>query len=144
MREILFRGKRKDSGAWVEGFLVKDTAFYGKPENHAYIVNHEHPSGCFGGDIYIEVKHDTVGQYTGLTDKNGTKIFEGDVLRFYSDYTDEFMGDPCIARYGEFNCTCCEGVYGWYFECGDIRDPNVYGVIGNIHDNPELMEVRNG
>lgn len=135
MREILFRGKRLDDDKWVTGYY---TGPVGLDMSHE-ICDINSPVGS-----RVDVDPDTVGQYTGLTDMNGTKIFEGDVLRFYSDYTDEFMGDPCIARYGEFNCTCCEGVYGWYFEGGDIRDHDVYVVIGNIHDNPELMEVHNG
>ena len=138
MREILFRGKRLDNDEWVEGGLVqKADSLFGAPSY--FIVG----QGC--STVMLDsfctwriVDPDTVGQYTGLTDKNGKKIFEGDVLRYYSDYRNEFMGAPCIAWYGEFNCTCCDGVYGWYFEGGDIRDHNLYVVIGNIHDNPEL------
>lgn len=134
MREILFRGKHiNGDGEWIYGFYFQKPDPFtkdGKPVAHC--ISDLPP---FGKEIVIS----TLGQYTGLTDKNGTKIFEGDVLRFYSDYTNEFMGEPCIARYGEFNCTCCEGVYGWYFEGGDIRNHNLYVVLGNIHDNPELM-----
>ena len=133
MREILFRGKHKATGKWCEGNLHIDK------QGVAIITPDDTPLGVYG-----QVDPDTVGQYTGLTDKNGTKIFEGDVLRYYSDYMREFMGDPCIARYGEFNCSCCDGVYGWVFEGGDIREHDSHVVIGNIHDNPELMEVRNG
>ncbi len=127
MREILFRGKSPASGLWIIGDLC------------------QYPSGAKAikaNDMLhiMEVVPDTVGQFTGLTDKNGVKIFEGDVLRYYSDYMREFMGDLCIARYGEFNCSCCEGVYGWFFEGGDIREHDSHVVIGNIHDNPELME----
>ena len=127
MREILFRGKSPASGLWIIGDL------------------RQYPSGAKAikaNDMLhiMEVVPDTVGQFTGLTDKNGKKIFEGDVLRYYSDYMREFMGDLCIARYGEFNCSCCDGVYGLVFEGGDIREHDSYVVIGNIHDNPELME----
>ena len=129
MREILFRGKTLISGRWIAGDLRQwssgNVGICDRSTNWTY-----------------KVDPDTVGQYTGLKDKDGKPIFEGDVLRFYSDYTNEFMGNPCIARYGVFNCTCCEGVYGWYFEGGDIRDHNLHAVIGNMHDNPELMEAR--
>lgn len=142
MREILFRGKKENFG-WVYGSLVQAPGFVGIIERDEERYDYPYmdsTTGCIDGNACI-VDPDTVGQYTGLTDKNGTRIFEGDVLRYYSDYMREFMGDPCIARYGEFNCSCCDGVYGWFFEGGDIREHDSHVVIGNIHDNPELMEV---
>ena len=48
-----------------------------------------------------------------------------------------------IVKYGEFNCSCCEGVYGWYVDGGDIRNIESHEVIGNIYENPELLEVEN-
>ena len=129
MREILFRGKRVDNGEWVEGFLLKDTSIYGKPENHVYIVNHEHPSGCFGSDIFIEVDPDTVGQYTGQTDKNGKKIFEGDNVLLFETNSGVVVYDDNSAGFaipGD-GCGLC------------VSNANEREVIGNIHDNPELM-----
>ena len=75
-----------------------------------------------------------------MTDKNGKKIFEGDILatKLFGEHIDKG-----VVRYGNYNCSCCDGVYGWYVDGGDIRDAEEIGeVIGNIHDNPELMEVQ--
>ena len=129
MREILFRGKRdREYGdGWVYGVPYID-----------YEGDTIMKSDCGERVVYRA----TVGQYTGLKDRNGKPIFEGDVLRFYSDYLNECTGSPCQVCYGEFNCSCCDGVYGWYFKDGDIRFHKDYEVIGNIHDNPELMEVQ--
>ncbi len=119
-REILFRGKKNPSGEWTEGFLV---------------------GRCHIGDwVSCEPVHSrTVGQFTGLTDKNGTKVFEGDILQSWSDYYKNYYYQG-VVRYGEFNCSCCDGVYGWYLDGGDIREIDSYEVCGNIHDNPELLK----
>lgn len=106
MRDILFRGKRKDNGEWVEG-----VAFPG--EDWSITICRRNPiDGSFDG---YEVDPASVGQYTGLTDKNGTKIFEGDIVLK-------------LTRSGE---KLCEVRFG--------NDKNIE-VIGNIHDNPELLK----
>lgn len=134
MREILFRGKRRINDEWVEGLLVKDRAFYGKPENHAYIVNHECPSGCFGRDAYIEVDPITVGQYSGLKDRNKIKLFEGDVVqaRLISEREHERYVVSFIA--GAFTFKNHRGISYMIPSLCDICR------IGNIHDNPELLK----
>lgn len=124
MREFIFRGKRIDNGEWVEGFL--------------YIThNGEYEIGRYDPYVNIEritfvVAPATVGQYTGLTDKNGKRIYEGDIVA-----NAWYRG---VVSYGEFNCSCCDGVFGWSFGNADIRNYDRYEVIGNIHDNPELLE----
>ena len=128
MREILFRGKRIDNGEWVEGLYTENCI--------------SHASGCAIIEDYFEkydVKRDTVGQYIGLNDRNGNRIFEGDLLQRYSDYFGRLIGTPCLVKYDEFNCSCCDGIYGWMFRGGDIRSYKEYEIVGNIHDNPELI-----
>jgi hypothetical protein len=113
MREILFRGKDIISGEWITGFLV-DAQHIGD-----WIESHP-------------IRSDTVGQHTGLTDKNGKKIFEGDIVR-NGDYT-------MIVVWYDFHAAFMLAfrVDGDYFEA--ISNSHIYlEVIGNIHDNPELL-----
>lgn len=86
------------------------------------------------------VRTETVGRYTGLTDNNGKKIFEGDVLERYNSYLEKWIVEG-VVEYGHFNCSCCDGVYGWVVKNGDIRDVEYLRVAGNIHDNPELVST---
>ena len=128
MREILFRGKREDNGEWVEGHLLFD-----EEQDEAYIAEYFEDRSAYIREVIPE----TVGQYTGLTDKNGKKIFEGDIVGYYSGYRKKYFFGIC--KYGKFNCSCCHGVYGWFFDDDDIRECSSYEVLGNIHDNPELL-----
>lgn len=128
MREILFRGKSKDNDVWVEGYYcgkVNKTIF-SPAEDSAQIVDK---------DLYWhEVIPETVGQYTGLKDRKGTDIFEGDIVNIIraeengkvewreNDAAFEVVGDCLEASF-------LENLYG--------RDVEV---IGNIHDNPELLK----
>ena len=130
MREILFRGKRLDDGKWVEGGLL-----YDEEQNEAYIAEHFEDKSAYLRPIIPE----TVGQYTGLTDKNGKKIFEGDICQTKGF---PFIDDkPFVV---EWNCDECS--FYWRDVLG--TDEFTTGVaenttiIGNIHDNPELMEEK--
>ena len=119
MREILFRGKRTDNGEWVEGSLSTE-----------YLKE----CGCVmispTADTCYKVDPETVGQYTGLTDKNGVKIFEGDIVKHY----DAVYEIRYITKY-----TRCAGRNSGCIFAG-IPLGNTE-VIGNIHDNPELLET---
>lgn len=141
MREILFRGKRIDNGEWVYGYFVAD-------EIHTYIF--EQAQVHYGLDLggwldccqMQEVIPETVGQFTGLTDKNDNLIFEGDILE--SDYDDDF-DDVVIEEVVFFKKEWMlkeMGVVPTYGDAGDTWFCS--RVIGNVHDNPELLEVEHG
>lgn len=120
MREILFRGKHKASGKWCEGNLHIDR------QGVAIITPDDTPIGCYG-----QVDPDTIGQYTGLTDKNGTKIFEGDIVLIPGVGYGVIEYDRACFSLGLVGCGLC------------VSEQNEREILGNIHDNPEMMEVRN-
>ena len=140
MREILFRGKRTDNGAWVEGaFCLKDCDDpFGDMVDRPSIIKYDPP--CDG--FWFRVDPETVGQFTGLTDKNGKKIFEGDILK-ESDviYNGEIQINGHIFTVAmRKGCWCVLSTCyfdEWDFLCSNA---NRCEVIGNIHDNPELLE----
>ena len=153
MREILFRGKRVDNDEWVYGFLTC--------MNYIDVFTQK---VCYDGEEelkYCTVEHcqvdaHTVGQYTGLTDKNGKMIFEGDICRV------AYLGRRCDSngRHYPFENVMIEEVvlekgafcFKTTIEYITIYRPigfdihgkprtKYYEVIGDIHDNPELLEV---
>lgn len=142
MREILFRGKRVDDGEWVYGSFVMDVIELLKREQltenpilaDGFIRRYDFQNRKV--EMH-EVERETVGQYTGLTDRNGTKIFEGDIVK-----TDKFS-EPnkiYIIKYDlQFAAFICEDKWNMYFVTFD-GDSEQFEVIGNIHDNPELLE----
>lgn len=106
---------------------------------------------CFNGEIRC-IKHGEtpfnitlpqgleLQQFTGLLDKNGKEIWEGDVVKYEVGCSDGSVYKKIASvKYGEFNCSCCDGVYGWYFDDGDIRECDRYEVIGNVMENPDLL-----
>ena len=148
MREILFRAKRLDNGEWVQGLLWRKKY----KSNKLFIScfpNEDDDEECF------VVDSETVGQFTGLTDKNRQKIFEGDIVSFRhrkSDFDIEseypfFISKEYNRNYViEFSNTTTH--YGLRFKNGSITFPCKRGtlingdckVIGNIFDNPELLK----
>ena len=144
MREILFRGKRKDNGEWVYGAFINARDVLDDQQKSYIIWEAEYFShGEFA--CVEEVIPETIGQYTGLCDKNGTKIFEGDILNTHSFWNRE----PCVVRYGEG--TFDSGIYcytGFYYEDsqGNKDHTSLYEnidveIIGNIHDNNFYCDV---
>ena len=131
MREILFRGKRVDNGEWVYGVPYADYMICGMTT--AY-YDDEVPISKYSEFDYIEVNPETVGQYTGLTDRNGKKVFEGDVICYRGEENTEVIYQLC--EYALiFKSQKCP-------QCGLLTEYNRNNleVIGNIHDNPELLK----
>lgn len=130
MREIIFRGKRLDNGEWVEGYFV-----------NLWMINYQkhQPIITDNNAVSYDVDPSTIGQYTGLKDKNGKRIFEGDILE--SRYDDLYPDDVSIEVVQWFR-------NGWYIRQGkNLPDAlDEYGVlqysevIGNIHDNLVLLK----
>lgn len=135
MREILFRGKRKDNGEWVEGRLIADDVIV--PKGQPFEIDEGYL--CCDGVVCYEVIPKSVGQYTTQDDINGKKIFDGDIVEFQRVNALGYM-------------TCRTGEVKWYDELPlfyilattgdgwDWVDCENIEVIGNIHDNPELLE----
>ncbi len=153
MNEYLFRGKREDNGAWVEGGYHKHikrqicvTGDKLEPEDICHVIIQ---SGFADWNMpkplqAIEVIPETVGMWTGLTDKNGKRVFEGDIVR-----SDNYIG---VVKLGYYTADGVKHI-GFYTKWVSgvnykhIRRDLVYWVqgnnavvIGNIHDNPELLE----
>ena len=136
MRKILFKGKRVDNGEWVYGFLccanIIDEWTPHKWEDE------EGNTGEYCTTESYKVIPETVGQYTGLTDKNGKKIFEGDIVKTTS-VIGKNIYEVCFseARRGWFPFACGDG-------CGCCEDevecPEYVEIIGNIYDNKEILE----
>ncbi len=124
MREILFRGKSSNDEEWVYGDLLHngidyDTAIY-----------------CEKTKSVNEVYPETVGQYTGLTDKNGKRIFEGDIVLFLWGEKREVFSVEFVE--GEFEAIPKrKSTDIWCIRIGSYSPE--FEVIGNIHDNPELI-----
>lgn len=123
MREIIFRGKRIDNGKWVYG----DLAHFPDKIN---IDPHEHGQPWRDYAVIPE----TVGQYTGLTDKNGKRIFEGDIVKAYN---------ICGEEEGTGVVYWSELFVAWHYannKCMYGDDIASYEVIGNIHNTPKLIK----
>ena len=123
MREIKFRGKEPKTGKWICGLLMNQE--FGEHE-HAGILGHP-------------IDPNTLGQYTGLKDKNDTEIYEGDITEIKLAKRTSFLG---IVEWRQDRCAFQiksipgQGGVGWW----DTRYAHNAKIVGNIHDNPELLK----
>lgn len=135
MREILFRGKRTDNCEWAYGAPTKD--------NHGEMVMVESTFECeeynCRGANCLYVDENTVGQYTGLTDKNGKRIFEGDILRLAYHPEEDVIIEWHDGRFN-FRKRNHPKDYGYERLCCVQIAVSHLRVIGNIYDNPELLK----
>ena len=146
MRERISRGKRVDNGEWVEGFYVN------VPEHYKHEMSGKSYIVSVNNGLFMEVVPETVGDYTGVRDKNDKRIFEGDIVRlhyFYTAYDYNTLGayeeeDTLVATIRIWDM-------GVGFDradgkgCGYLHEliespQDEIEVIGTIHDNPELLE----
>lgn len=142
MREILFKAKLKGINHWIEGFYcsMRETTYcfaedyerHPVPLHHLIAVDEMTDWGMPNRLQLYEIDPETLCEYTGLTDKNGKKIFENDLVRYRDTVS--------TVQYGEYNCSCCNGVYGWFFDGGDIRENESYEIVGNKFDDTEQEE----
>ena len=138
MREILFRGKRTDNYEWIEGSLCTTIP----SDEDFYTISYFDFEGYY---IEENVIPSTIGQYTGLTDKNGKKIFEGDIIKYKNTDGIKFNGVALTVTgkvvYNEKNASFAisgkDEIGAKHYDYFPIKNIEV---IGNIHDNPELLK----
>lgn len=137
MREIKFRGKSELLGKWYVGDFITDINEFNRTCDKAYIAPHRDKL-----NTPIRVVKETVGQFTGLKDKNGVEIYEGDILKVESEgypFTDNWFGVVKMID-GSYLIENLAGMSGDYL----FNETREVEVIANIHENPELLlEVNN-
>ena len=126
MREILFRGKRTANGEWVQGYICR-YGWTGKEKD--YIIP-DYASALYT----IEIDPETIGQYTGLTDMNGNKIFEGDIV--WNDYENDKGKVEWDNDMAKFIITFSTFTVDFDSVCGEELE-----IVGNVYDNSELLKT---
>lgn len=151
-RKVKFRGKRVDNGEWVYGQIVVE-----KEGKHTYtyvlvklflsgyeyeVAGCSYYESCVEAEKIYEVISETVGQFTGLCDKNGKEIYEGDIVKYFVyPWKNYFKIGAVKFGYGSFYL---DGVQEWISDEVWVNDLSFFNsnsleLIGNIYDNPELL-----
>lgn len=149
MRDIIFRGKRLDNGEWVEGDYFRKYIYdrYDDGSLHHLIGWQVTDNDGEKFNDYEDVDPDTVGQYTGMKDKNGKKIFEGDIFKDYSGIVRSIFRVPGGLAFEDnpvsFGYDHRAPVYP-YSSIAEMQNASWLSkyceVVGNIHDNPDLLK----
>lgn len=150
-REIIYRGKRCSDGEWVYGFYVESKcSWQGHKPHKSWIVPNAISNGGFFNILgRYAVKDDTVGQFTGLRDKNGKKIHEGDIIKH--PYVDPIFRDLVEPKEGDgvtSEVVFHDGAFVVKYDENDFIYLDAFTrhgyveVIGNIYDNPELLSSK--
>lgn len=155
MRTIKFRGKRCDNGEWVYGHYLESTkTWHGCHPHKAWILTDAMTNGGFFALLGRHaVINESVGQFTGLYDKNGEEVYEGDILLWTRKNVHiegrplQDFADRCVIFYDDdkrafrfrykLDCGSCSGLLNF---SDDRADESYIEIIGNIHDNPELLK----
>lgn len=141
MREILFKAKRVDNGEWIEGGHVLQTDYYGIEVDRCYIIDGTDTEDYDIGPKY-RVDPDTISQYTGRIDKNGNKIWENDVVnKVDTNALGWYRERKCKVSFDGLGYWLLTTEYGDGYWLGEFNAEQLE-VIGNIFDNPEMMEVQ--
>lgn len=149
MREIKFKGKRKDNSEWVIGYFIPMKHNDMREHIHIFIIPEgvDMNYGVLLEDVLVEVLPETVGQYTGLKDKNGTEIYEGDVVKFDNDI-DEVYEEVGVCVFEKAESNFVLQYKGYRKECYALHTiylidneeyQCLYEVLGNKYENPELI-----
>ena len=129
IREVIFRGKRLDDGKWLQGDLRQFKA--------GMYIESFRADGC---KLNYDVDPKTVGQFTGLTDKNGKKIFEGDIVAYDVEEEGVRYTDYAVIEWSKNGMRyAVKWGRGYADEWLEKSDESSFRVAGNIHDNPELL-----
>lgn len=140
MINALYRGKRADNGEWVYGYYVKDVRSYGLVSNPSYREEHQIWYNKDNKQVCAEVIPETVGQWTGMNDKDGIKIFEGDIIEC------DLYNAMVKIEHRKHLIIFENGAFAIQWRIGNDKYSNylheTWGrkIIGNIHDNFELLD----
>lgn len=133
MREVEFRGKNKYCSSWIVGYYYE--------KNGIVKIKNDYQD--------LEVDAETIGQYTGLKDKNGIKVFEGDIVRATSQLTGKSDRYCLVFDETRLHFGFRVSRHGYFYNIDELLSEELgdeidFEVIGNIYDNPELLEVADG